>query len=138
MAHFSHILTVNRLHVRPHLGFYESERAVRQDVELSFRIYFEEAPACCGDDHAEFLDYGSLCDAVTAWAEAGNFRLVEFMGMETFRFVRRYIDEKGHPELKLWVQLKKMKPPIANLLGGADFIHTDLPPGSTTAFTATL
>ena len=138
MAHYAHILTVERLQLDAHLGFYDSERAKRQRVEISLRLYFPETPDCAVDDHAKFLDYGTLSDALTAWGEAGEFRLVEFMGMSAFRFLRAYLDERGHTGLRLWLKLHKVTTPLPNLAGGAHFIHSDLPPGSTTAFTPVL
>ena len=129
--HFAHILTVNRLRLMVHLGFYEEERVKLQPVEISVRIYFPEAPACALDDHAKFLDYGALCAAITAWATSQQFRLVEYMGMQCFTTIREYMDSRGYGHLKLWVQLTKCEPPVPNLQGGASFIHSDVPVGST-------
>jgi dihydroneopterin aldolase len=137
MAHYAHILTLKRLGVSAHLGFYDEERGVRQPVEISLRLYFPEPPACVEDDHADFLHYGELAEAITRWAEAGDFRLIEFMGMAAFRFVRAYLDERGHKDVKLWAELTKCKPPV-NLLGGSSYLHSDLPPDATTAYAVVL
>ncbi len=138
MAHYAHILTIDRLAFDVHLGFYDNERAKRQRVEISLRLYFPEAPPCTADDHAKFLDYGTLSDALAAWAEAGEFRLVEYMGAAAFRFVRDYLDGRGHPDIRLWLQLRKVTTPLPKLMGGASFIHSDLPVDATTAFTPVL
>lgn len=138
MAHYAHILTLNRLRVQAHLGFYDTERGVRQDVDISLRLYFPEAPAAANDDHAEFLDYGKLAEAIRGWAESGEFRLVEFMGVEAFRQVREYLDMRGYDSVKLWLELTKVIPPVPGLQGGSSFIHSDLPKDATTAWSPTL
>ena len=129
--HYANILSVNRLRLMVHLGFYEEERVKLQPVEISFRMYFPEVPECALDDHAKFLDYGALSAAVSDWAVSKQFRLLEYMGMEGFKFVREYLDARGYGHLKLWLQLTKCEPPVPNLQAGASFIHSDVPIAST-------
>ena len=129
--HYAHILTVNRLRLMVHLGFYEEERVQLQPIEISLRMYFPQSPACSRDDHAKFLDYGKLCAAIAEWSISQQFRLLEYMGQEAFDFVRAYIDEHGYHEIKLWLSLTKCEPPVPNLQGGTSFIHSDVPIGST-------
>ena len=129
--HYGHVLTINRFRMQVHLGFYEEERNQLQTVEFNIRMYFPEAPPCALDDHGRFLDYGALCAALSAWARSREFRLIEFMGMEAFRYVRDYMDGKEYVHVKLWLQLIKCDPPIEGLQGGTSFIHCDLPMGAT-------
>ena len=131
--HFAHILSINRLRLMVHLGFYEAERVKLQPVEISLRIYFPETPACALDDHAKFLDYGALCAAVEQWATSQKFRLVEYMGMQCFNMVRQYVDAHDCSQVRLWLQLTKCEAPVPNLQGGTSFIHSDLPVGSTSS-----
>ncbi len=131
MQHYASILSVNRLRLMVHLGFYEEERVKLQPIEISLRMYFPETPACAIDDHAKFLDYGALCAALEKWATSKQFRLVEYMGMQTFNFVREYLDTRGYEHLKLWAQLTKCEPPVPGLQAGTSFVHSDVPVGST-------
>lgn len=129
--HYANILSVNRLRIMAHLGFYDKEREERQPVEISLRIYFPEVPACALDDHAKFLDYGALCAALTEWATSQQFRLVEYMGMQCFAFIREYLNAHGYGHLKLWVQFTKCNPPVPGLQAGTSFTHSDVPISST-------
>ncbi len=138
MTHYAHILTLEHLEMLSHVGFYDEERGKRQRIAISLRLYFPKAPDCCEDDHAKFLDYGALAKFLTEWCEAGEFRLIEFMGMQAFRSVRGYLDAHGCADVPLWLKLTKCTTPVPNLKAGASFIHTDLPPGATTAYAPTI
>ena len=65
MPHYAHMVSVNRLQVPAHVGFYTGERAKPQPVEICFRLYFPEAPPHTVDDEASFIDYGQLCKGLT-------------------------------------------------------------------------
>lgn len=130
--HYGHLLTINRLRLHVHLGFYEEERGKLQPIEINIRMYFPEAPPCALDDHGKFLDYGAMCAAITQWATAGEYRLLEFMGLETFKFVRAYMNDKNYGNAKLWLELIKCEPPVPGLQAGTSFIHSDLGAGATT------
>lgn len=138
MTHYAHILCFNRLRLDVNLGYYDDERAAFQPVEISMRMYFPEAPAATTDDHGQFFDYHPLCDAIAAMLKSKPYRLVEFMATEVFNLARAFVDERGGSDIKLWVMLNKCAPAVDHLQGGASFIHTDLPPGSTTAYTPVL
>src|ERR1700744_2891576 len=101
MTHYAHMIHVNRLQVVAHIGFYANERAKTQRVEISFRLYFPEAPACTTDDEADFMDYGTLCNVLTDFVASRSFNLVEFMGAELFRHLREYLDGRDCKRLKL-------------------------------------
>lgn len=126
------MLTISRLRLAVHLGFYEAERNARQPVELCLRLYFPVPPACASDDHAQFIDYGMLCQEISKYVEARRFRLVEFMASDLFAHMRQFIDAKGGSGIGLWLKLNKCEAPVPNLQGGASFVLCDLPPGATT------
>ncbi len=138
MTHYAHILTIDQLEIMTHLGFYDEERNVRQKTALSLRLYFPEAPPCARDDYATFMDYGALCNAIHAHASAGEYRLLEFMGMTLFDFTRSYLDQHHGEKMRIWMKLTKCNPPVPHLVQGASFIHSDIPAGATTAFTPVL
>lgn len=133
MAHYAHRITVNRLQVPAHIGFYTGERAKPQPVEICFRLYFPQAPACTRDDEGEFIDYGGLCKVLTDFIATREFKLVEFMGSELFRVLRTHLDGRGAADVKLWLRLNKISAPVPGLIGGASFTVSDLPAGATVA-----
>lgn len=133
MPHYAHMLSVNRLQVHAHLGFYTGERAKLQPVEICFRLYFPEAPPFALDDEADFFDYGELCKVLTDFIASRDFKLVEFMGAELFRRLRADLDARHASHVKLWLRLNKVAAPVAGLTGGASFTQCDVPAGATAA-----
>lgn len=131
MVHYAHIVSVNRLQVHAHLGFYTGERAKPQPVEISFRLYYPEAPAQTKDDEAEFIDYGQLSKGLNEYVQSRSFKLVEFMGAELFRTLRADLDARGASHVRLWLKLNKIAAPVPGLIGGASYIECDLLPGAT-------
>jgi len=127
------MISVNRLQVPAHVGFYTGERAKPQPVEICFRLYFPEAPLCSRDDNADFIDYGQLCKVLTDFVVSRDFKLVEFMGAELFRHLRADLDARGGQDIKLWLRLNKIAAPVPGLIGGASFTHCDLPANATIA-----
>lgn len=138
MTHYAHILTLDHLELMAHVGFYDEERGKRQRIALALRLYFPEAPACCEDDHAKFLDYGALANHLTAWGEAGEFRLIEYMGKQAYHEVRRYLDQRDCASVHVSLRLTKCTTPLPNLKNGASFLYSDLPAGSTVAYAQSL
>ncbi len=131
MTHYAHMVSVNRLQVHAHLGFYTGERANPQPVEVCFRLYYPEPPAHTSDDEADFIDYGQLCKVLTDLIASRSFKLVEYMGSELFRHLRADLDARGASHIKLWLRLNKIAAPLPGLIGGASFTHCDLPAGAT-------
>lgn len=131
MTHYAHVVSVNRLQAHAHLGFYTGERAKLQPIEISFRMYYPEAPAHTKDDEAEFIDYGQLGKGLTDFIASRSFKLVEFMGAELFRQLRSDLDARGAKQVRLWLKLNKVAAPLPGLIGGASYIETDLPPDAT-------
>jgi dihydroneopterin aldolase len=133
MPHYAHMVSVNRLQVHAHLGFYTGERAKLQPIEICFRLYFPTEPVCSREDEGDFIDYGSLCKVLTDFIATRDFKLIEFMGAELFRQLRADLDARGGADIKLWLRLNKIAAPVPGLTGGASFTHCDLPPGATVA-----
>ena len=131
MPHYAHVLTLNRLEIQTHIGFYEAERNQKQPIEVSFRLYFPDAIACNTDDTAAFFNYATLAEVLQTCADSQKFNLIEYMAMELFRHLRKYLDENNGTDARLWLQLNKIKAPVTGLLGGASFVHSDLPADAT-------
>ena len=131
MTHFAYMVAVNRLEIEAHIGFYEKERNEKQPIELSFRLYFAAIPDYAKNDNAHFFDYGKLSEALRHHAEARKYNLIEYMGMELFGCLRQTVDTMGGNDVCLWLALNKTKAPVPGLLGGASFVHSDLPADAT-------
>ena len=65
------------------------------------------------------------------FAQQSHYNLIEFAAMELFRYLRQLIDAKGGEAAKLWFQLNKIDAPVEGLVGGASFVHSDLPADAT-------
>lgn len=133
MTHYAHMVSVNRLQAHSHLGFYTGERAKPQPVEVSFRLYYPNAPKQTTDDEAEFIDYGVLSKGIADVIASRSFKLLEYMGAELFRQLRTDVDARGGKDVKLWLRLNKIAAPVPGLIGGACYTHSDLPPDATIA-----
>ncbi len=133
MPHYAHMVSVSRLQVHAHLGFYTGERANPQPVEISFRLYYPEAPEHTKDDEAQFIDYGQLSKGLTDLIAAKSFKLIEFMGAELYRHLRADLDARGATQVRVWLQMNKIAAPLPGLIGGASYTHCDLEPGATVA-----
>lgn len=131
MPHYAHVLSLSRLEMQAHIGFYEEERNKLQPIEVSFRLYFPGEIDCNRDDNAEFFNYAKLSQLLNEVAASQKFNLIEFMAMAMFRAMRAHIDAMGGREAKLWLQLNKIKAPVPGLKDGASFFHSDLPPNAT-------
>lgn len=131
MAHYAHVVSISRLQFEMLLGFLPDERRNRQKVEVSFRLYFPGEIACNRDDEADFFDYNALSESVKQFVADKRYNLIEFAAMQMFRHLREVIDARGGREAKLWFQLNKIDAPVEGLLGGASFVHSDLPPEAT-------
>jgi len=131
MPHYAYCLSLKRLSLMAHIGFYEQERNELQEIEVSFRLYFEEAIACNHDDSAAFFNYGVLADHLRSVAISQKFNLIEYMSMAMFRHLRAEIDAMGGEKARLWLELDKIHAPVPGLKGGASFTYSDLPADAT-------
>ena len=131
MTHYAYVLSVDRLQLNAHIGFYEQERLQKQVIEVSYRLYFAQPIDCNSDDNAPFFDYGVLSSVLQDFVATRKFNLIEYMAMALFHHLRAEIDQLGGEKAKLWLCLNKIHAPVPGLLGGASFMHSDLPPGAT-------
>ncbi len=128
--HYPYVLSLNKLRLIVHLGFYDAERAGTQPIEICLRLYFGQAPAYAADEKLSFLDYASIAKTISDYVEARSFKLIEFMGSEIFAQIRALLDAKGLAEVKLWMCLNKIEAPVPGLMGGASYTQSDLPPNA--------
>jgi len=125
--HYSSMFTVERIELMAHLGFYDDERAKRQPVEITFRLYFPNPPSCFGDDVGKFIDYQKIIDMFDAMIAEREYRLIEYLTHQLYHATRDFIDACGAEDVKIWMAVTKLKPDIKQMQGGAKFIYCDLP-----------
>lgn len=131
MPHYGSSFIIERLALDASLGLYEQERAHKQPVAISVRLYFPDLPACTSDDSGTFIDYASLSNRLTSLVESQHFQLIEYLAHALFQSAREYLDAHGAKEVALWLKLTKCKPTLRYLTDGASFVLSDLPAGAT-------
>ena len=124
---FSSAFVIERLEFMAHLGIYDDERAGLQPVSYDIRLYFPTPPGWVFDDNAPFFNYQEITDRLEKLVKGGEFRLIEFMANESLRTIREHLDEIGSGDMRIWLKLTKLNPPIAALKGGSSYIITDMP-----------
>ncbi len=111
-------LEVRELICSVHLGWTESERATAQDVEVDFSIRFDEPPpATATDQLQDTLCYGALCERIRQTISPKEFRLIEHMTEALYAELQKGLPARAH----LSVSVRKPKPPVEGLRGGARF-----------------
>lgn len=122
-------LTLNRLQLSVRIGLHENERTEKLPVEVDARFYFPALPRGCERDDAPSLCYDQLATAVKKTIEAREFKLIEYLAFEVHRCLKDAIARMGQAgPVAVWVKATKLQLPIPNVLGGASFIYSDLPP----------
>ena len=131
MAHYGSSFIIERLALDASIGVYEQERAHKQPVALSVRLYYPQLPACTTDDAGAFIDYASLSNRLTGLIESQHFQLIEYLANALFSSARDYLDAHGGKDVALWLKLTKCQPDVRHLTEGASFLLSDLPPDAT-------
>ena len=124
---FSSVFVIERLELMAHLGIYDDERAGLQPIAFDVRLYFPTPPGWTFDDNAQFFDYQQITDRLRDLVKGKPYRLIEFLANEAFNIVRAHLDEIGSGDIKIWLKLTKLEPPIPELKGGSSYITSDLP-----------
>jgi len=128
MSHYyQYVFSINRLHLAAHLGCYAKERSRAQQVEASVRFYFPKVPDCAVNDNGSFIDYDTVSNDLHRIVAKEEFRLIEYMAMQLYRHVRKVVNKQAGKDVKIWIKLTKLAPPVPHLQGGASFVYSDLP-----------
>lgn len=117
-------LRIDELSLQVKLGVSEEERRASQEVRLSLEIRFHEMPAATESDSiADTICYARLCEALRKECTEKEFRLIEHMAATCVAATHKMLEGRG----KLALRIRKVKPPIEGLLGGAAFSCGDFP-----------
>lgn len=131
MTHYAQIFTINNQRFSANLGYYDHERAVTQLISVDLRLYFPIPPECANTDQAPFIDYAILIQAMKDYVEGKEFSLIEYLATQFFAIARGIMSEQVSHDIKLWLRLTKVNPPIPGLMDGASYVLSDLPAGAT-------
>lgn len=117
------VMSLEELLVPMHIGVTEGERANKQDIKISFSLFFPEAPKACQTDALEDTEcYHKIADVVRAYCASHEVKLLEFLCHELYQQVRSIIAAP----VKLWVRVEKCNPPIEGLQGATSFEYSDV------------
>lgn len=119
MQNFSFsILKVRRLRLNVHLGCTAEEQKNLQPVDVNLTFKFEGLPTgSVSDELEETLCYDKISTLLKNKVENKYFKLVEKLAFELFAEVRNF----ATPNIKLWIEVIKVHPPVEDLLGGVSF-----------------
>lgn len=131
MAHYGSSFIIERLALDASIGLLDHERAHKQPVAISVRLYFPSLPDCTGNDAGTFIDYASLSNKLTGLVESQHFQLIEYMAHELFKTARAYVDAHGGQKVAIWLKLNKCQPTVRHMVDGASFVLSDLPADAT-------
>lgn len=128
---YNSMFTVENISLMAYLGIYDEEQANRQPIRVTFRLYFPGSPSCFFDDHADFINYQYVVQAIDDCVETRKFRLIEHLNHELYHILRNFLDDQGANTVKIWLSVCKIKPNIPQMQGGASFVYSDLPADAT-------
>jgi FolB domain-containing protein len=124
------ILTINTLRLSVRLGIDAPEREKPQPVEVDVRFYFDQSPECALDDTAQnFICYDQICSTILNYATQGEFRFLEYLTMQLHAVIRHDLKRQvgnGSENVKVWIRLLKCVPPVPYMIGGAEYVYSDL------------
>lgn len=77
------------------VGLYPWERAVRQTLLLDLDLSTDIRQAAENDDLQYTIDYSAVCDAVTALAQQGKFKLIETLAENIGKMIQDQFSVDG-------------------------------------------
>lgn len=105
------------------LGVSDGERNTKQEVNVSIKLFFKNAPkGCVTDSIKDTVCYFEISNAIKEFCNKGSFKLLEYLCHGLYGEIR-----KGVPEdIKIWIRVEKCNTPIDDLLGSTCFEYTDI------------
>lgn len=114
-------LKVNNYSLMVHLGCTAEERATPQEVQVSVRIAFAEAPPGEKTDQlGHTVCYAEICERFKEFCENKEFQLVEKLGADLLAELKKVTSNKAE------LQIYKVHPPVQGLHGGVEYVCGDL------------
>lgn len=76
------VLKLHTIRAFTHIGYYETERATGQWIELSVDLHLASPERCVSDDISDTLDYGHLSGHLKEFLEHSEARLIEKLALD--------------------------------------------------------
>ncbi|MCE3231965.1 MAG: FolB domain protein [Rickettsiaceae bacterium] len=122
MKEFSSVISLNDLLLKVNLGVTEEERNVKQDIKISFKLFFKNPPkACESDSLEETICYHDISRIVDQHCHESKVKLLEYLCFQLHKEVRKIVSE----DIKIWIKVEKCNPPIEGLIGTTSFEYSD-------------
>lgn len=119
---YSSIVSLDDLKVSMSIGLSEQERSVKQDINLSFKLYYTEKPKACESDNISDTNcYYEVYKIAYNFCQNNSVKLLEFLCFQIYKEIREITTE----DIKIWIKAQKCKPPIENFSGTSSFEYSD-------------
>lgn len=76
------ILKLHTIRAFTHIGYYDSERATGQWIELSVDLHIKAPEKCVSDDIETTLDYGFITGRLKTFLEKSEAKLIEKLAID--------------------------------------------------------
>lgn len=115
-------LHLRRIVLPVRLGCSAEERSQTQVVEFDVSVIFDDPPrGMVTDDIDDTVSYETIVDSIKKTVVNSEFRLIEHLAQEIFQSLQSLLGLVGSVE----VTVRKVAPPIPELIGGAEFTIGD-------------
>jgi dihydroneopterin aldolase len=83
------ILKLHTIRAFTHIGYFDTERATGQWIELAVDLEMKDPMSSDGDDISSTIDYGYLTGKLTTFLEESQAKLIEKLAIDVAREVFR-------------------------------------------------
>lgn len=108
MSSMKAILKLHTIRAFTHIGYYESERATGQWIELGVDLHLVEPEKSASDDIADTVDYGFMTGELKTLLETSEVKLIEKLALDVKDEVFR-LDKHGKVS-HVVIHIKKTSP----------------------------
>lgn len=88
------VTSLHDLELDVNIGTSEKERAKKQKIKITFRLYQPGAPDYCANDSSDrYICYSALANTIKKYCEATEFRLLEYLCFQIYNLIKATITE---------------------------------------------
>ena len=96
----------------------DEERREKQEISISFRLYFDMLPSVCKTDNPfDIACYYKISEEMKSLCKGREFKTLEYLAHFLYSSLKQSIDGN----IKLRICVEKCKPPVVNLQGTTSF-----------------
>lgn len=116
------IVSLNDMKVSMSIGLSDDERSEKQDIILSFKLFYTTPPKACETDEIEDTNcYYKIYQIADNYCSNNSVKLLEYLCYQLYKLIRNVTDD----DIKIWVKAEKCRPPIDNFAGTSSFEFSD-------------